>query len=201
MALFIPPGNGQLIINISRDGDPDPYAVTVGLAFEGDPFQVVTKTQITAAVQQLLPLLGPNEQIDGWTLRYNVSGGDLNVMENTMNEPGTSSDSARTPQNVAVLVRKETDLAGRRNRGRLFWPSVARGNVNSVGQLSDTTVEGYQDTFDQFYVTMFTNGEATGLSDFTILHTVSPGGDLPPTPIARFSVEPVVASQRRRLRR
>lgn len=112
--------------------------------------------------------------------------------------PMTNAGQA-LPQNCAGLVRKRTDAAGRRGRGRFYLPGLNEAAVDYVGRIEET-----------YLATLQTNASAllaglqgiTGVTDVVILHRSEGAGVEPaPTPVQSFTVEPVIATQRRRLRK
>lgn len=112
------------------------------------------------------------------------------------NDTATGSTSnAKAPANVALLIHKQTALIGRRNRGRMYIPYV----------LNETTIDEVGNVLPAS-VTSFTN-QAQGL--VTALETVdvpmylahsSPGLGSPEKVTAAYA-DPVIGTQRRRVRR
>lgn len=109
---------------------------------------------------------------------------------------GTNGIQPPTP-NVAVIVKKVTSLGGREGRGRFFMPPflIDEGDVTPRGMIDPTLLADIQARADEFYDQIVSN--------------ISPGGPVlfhadplvTPTVIDSFQVEPLVATQRRRLRR
>ena len=96
--------------------------------------------------------------------------------------------------NTAVLVAKSTADGGRAGRGRLYWPAAEENQVSSAGILSPTPLDDLQDAFATFRTTLI----ASNL-DPVVLH--QPGAPIvEPSPITAFTVQALVATQRRRLR-
>jgi hypothetical protein len=98
------------------------------------------------------------------------------------------------PPNVTLLVRKGTALGGRKNRGRIFAPAalISESQIDKTGVVDPTYQGIVQDYWDNFL-------EAMGASDvpMVLLHS-TPGL---PTPVSSVTLENMVATQRRRLRR
>lgn len=106
--------------------------------------------------------------------------------------PGTVNDPA-SPAGVAVLIRKNTALGGRRGRGRIYFPGIWDGAVSAGGTVASGTVDAIQ-----LAINSWNNELRIGLGgDLVLLHA-----DLTtPTVISSFSVQSTVATQRRRQRR
>lgn len=107
---------------------------------------------------------------------------------------GTAVATPLTP-NVAILWNKTTGEGGRRNRGRAFIPPYAPGeaSVDSLGVISSGVVTATQTLYDNALATAATDGY-----DPVLFHQSAP---FTPTPITAFTMQPLVATQRRRLRR
>lgn len=109
---------------------------------------------------------------------------------------GTHIGSGSSP-NTAYLVKKNTALGGRRNRGRFYIPGVDEDKVDPSGSITPAWVATVQGVVDDFYDAF---GAATVLP--VVLHERVPGPTQPaPTDITSFTLESTVATQRRRLRK
>lgn len=98
------------------------------------------------------------------------------------------------PPAVAVRCTKNTALAGRKWRGRMFLPPamIAEANVNNAGVIDSTTLDSIQTKCDDLL---------TGLADagypmYLLHHDLST-----PTPVTTLQVRNHVGTQRRRQRR
>lgn len=107
---------------------------------------------------------------------------------------GTAVASPLTP-NVCTLWQKLTGEGGRRNRGRAFIPPYAPGesSVDGLGVINSGVVTATQSLYNAF----LTAASGSGYSPM-LFHSEAP---FTPTPIVNFNLQPVVATQRRRLRR
>lgn len=107
---------------------------------------------------------------------------------------GTAATAPLTP-NVAILWNKITALGGRRNRGRAFIPPYApgEGSVDGLGVINSGVVSATQTLYDASFV-----AAASGGYEAVLFHQTAP---FTPTPIVNFVMQPLVATQRRRLRR
>jgi len=105
-----------------------------------------------------------------------------------------SAAAGTLPNNCAILVRKNTNLGGRRNRGRMYLPPAYsnESGVNQVGTLDPATVTVYQNLINSL------NTELQAL-DFLPVVLHSNGGT--PAQISQFLVQPKLATQRTRMRR
>lgn len=94
---------------------------------------------------------------------------------------------------VCYLVTKTTNLGGRHGRGRTYFPGVQIVGQDDAGNLVGDIV-GDPSPLTTFWTDLFTQLE---LGDAYLLHT-DPDED--PTAIIGWSLSPMVATQRRRLR-
>jgi hypothetical protein len=111
-----------------------------------------------------------------------------------------SSSAAALPPNSAYLVRKRTDLAGRRGRGRFYIPGVKQAQVFENGDLNSTQVTQMNTVFGNWH-TFLTAGAGARLYPPVVLHRSEGIGEEPlPTPVQSFICDGKIATQRRRLR-
>lgn len=95
--------------------------------------------------------------------------------------------------NVALLVRKQTLLGGRKGRGRNYWPILGESNIeNGGGVLAGFRTE-MQDAMDSFLAAMLDPEHGMFL-----LHN-DPG--MAPSRVVKLNVDGMIATQRRRLRK
>jgi hypothetical protein len=189
---IIPDGFGEALWVFDAAGDPDPYLVTLGFAFEV-PF--VVADFLSALEDTWATNLKPTTS-NSLTLRETRAewndGGTMFTAEKSSGQTGELTDGV-LPQNCALLVRKNTGLSGRKFRGRNYWPLVlSEANVNNAGVIDPGNVSDLQDIFDAMY---------TDINDVTNVSTALLHSDATdPTFITGFSVQNTIATQRRRLR-
>lgn len=92
----------------------------------------------------------------------------------------------------ALLVRKITDLGGRKNRGRMYLPGLRESDINEGGVVNPTRVAAAQ-----LFWTDVLGDLSSALFGMAVLH----GDSTAPTEVTALTVEGVVATQRRRQRR
>lgn len=201
--LIIPPGFLQAAYTFSLANDSEPIIVTCGHEIDGTSGatgeEAANDLFSSFSTNIVTPLMS-----DEYTLEYVATyiGQDGPTLVNLSDEtPVTGTVTASiVPQNTAYLIRKRTDLGGRRGRGRMYLPGVLENDVDSVGGLSTTITVPLQAGFDAWYddLTAMVGGR---LYPPVVLHrSEGIGAEPPPTPVTRFVVENKVATQRRRLR-
>lgn len=198
MSGILEPGYVDFSLFILRDGDPDPYVVTFAGEIETPPFtQDHCDSVAFQCAGELGGLLWDEESMVMLNARVGNDGPPF-IYSSPMNAPGTSS-ADRPPQNVSLIFRKNTGLGGRRNRGRMFWPSVSEASLDGVGNVAGSTISTTEGLLNDWMEGTFgPSAVGTNLSQMVILHSTPPAT---PTPVTSLTVDPVCGTQRRRLRR
>lgn len=105
---------------------------------------------------------------------------------------------AALPINCAILVKKQTDLGGRRNRGRMYFPCPDETATDPAGLYGSSSVIA----FNVQTAKLLTGGTihtAFGfLGDPVVLHET---GSQTPATVTDLVTQPKIATQRRRMRR
>lgn len=116
------------------------------------------------------------------------------IQSATVGSPVTGSATANTvPMNGAVLIRKGTNLGGRQNKGRMYWPPVAFNEsiVSPAGIIASAELAAEQTKWTAFW-----NSLLTGDYPMVLFH--SDGS--PSTIVNGLTLQNKLATQRRRLR-
>jgi hypothetical protein len=116
-----------------------------------------------------------------------------------------SNSSAMAPPQVACLVKKSTGVAGRKNRGRTYFPYMLQTTaINETGTISSGTLTAFQASLDTFMSTLGTDSQPMVIAN-KVFNTPLPPHyvtDINQGPgVTSYKVEPLVATQRRRLGR
>lgn len=105
--------------------------------------------------------------------------------------PGTTSPSR--PTSVAAVLSLRTGLAGRRFRGRMYWPALAN-TINTTGRFTSTVTGNLAGQAGEILTTLAAEGPG---GDVPLVSVVSAAGDLV-TPVTAISVGDVPDSMRSR---
>lgn len=206
----IPNNHMHMAAQVRSAGDNNPWTVTMGAHAVGGsgwslgPFNQAEADAINAVWSSgFVPLLDTSMEYLGTMLTWRDNIGDLYSTFVNDGTNGTSTSGPFLPQNVAVLIHKNTARAGVRFRGRMYIPSVAEQSVNSVGALDAAWQATYQAIADTWQADL-EDAVSTGLDQLVLLHEPStapvPSPVPAPTPITTMFVDPIAATQRRRLR-
>jgi hypothetical protein len=205
MPLSIPPGFSHLAIEFRHDLDPEPWYATYAVDHGGIEGGAVDIGQLAL-----------DYFADAWDAAFSTEVRFTGVMV-TMGQDGPdpvrtyvpseierrgTSQQAMLPQNCALLVRKNTALGGRRNRGRLFLPGcVNEGATSGTGVINGSTYSIYLSYANAWFVRHLNGqGADAGVMPMYLLHSTGITPVPEPTEITALSVDPVISTQRRRLR-
>jgi|SRR5687767_9892867 len=197
--MIIPPGFAHVRHLFEADGKADRVNVTHGLRLAAgvtDPALVASEILADWIGAFTAANLDSNWAHAGVAVTLGSDGGDGPSHELLTRTAGSRAGES-APINWAVLVRKQSALGGRRNRGRMFLPSgyVLDTEVTELGGLAgarQTTLQGLSNGF-------LTAIEAGVTYDrMVILHETAPST---PTVVTSLSVQSLGATQRRRMRR
>lgn len=197
MAKVVPEGYSDLSIGITREGDPDPYMITMGGSLTALQSWAVMDHIEDCLDEHLRPHLLNVDRFSSIRLREGGEGNYV-VYERNINLVGAGSQQA-APQNVAIICKKTTAFGGRHNQGRIFWPSVNEGAVDPVGQVNETLRSALEEGLNDFHAAMIDPNADASFQSLVIFHDESI--NQPPSEFTGFSVQPIVGTQRRRLRR
>lgn len=202
MPLVIPPGFGQASFEFSNAGDPESWYMTLGVDLDADttPWIDSADSLVSAMAQTISLGMSTSTTFVGVHLAVGQDGGPPLRVFSSSGVTGSSA-SDKLPQNSAVLIQKNTARAGRTGRGRMYVPNwIDEGKVDNVGRINTTERSALQTIMQDFYGEL-TNPVTTVPVPPVLLHNGGVPGGTTPTPIISFTVDPVIATQRRRLRR
>jgi hypothetical protein len=117
----------------------------------------------------------------------NTTGPDASTAVGSAGSKGGDPYGAQ----VSALVQKRTAVGGRTGRGRLFLPGLTESLISDGSHLQAGYRTDLQTAFDNFFTDM-----GALARDLYLLH----GGPSAPNALTGFSVELLLATQRRRLR-
>lgn len=103
---------------------------------------------------------------------------------------GTAS-GPQSPPNVAILVEKHTEMGGRGGHGRFYLPGVLEAWAEADGRL----LPAGHTVVTSCVVALLDAVQVIG-NEMLLLHTSSSD----PTTVTELTVDPILATQRRRLR-
>lgn len=175
---FLVPGqDGEVITSIGWDGAPP----------------TVEADQLTYAADVAGIMGNLSENISMTTIDFVIGqdGPDDVVFTVPVDFPGEASGGT-FPPNVAYLVQKRTSTPGRRGRGRMYLPGVPEGAVGNGGDVAPATVIGLNTNLSDWL------DDASGHGWTPVLfHASAP---FAPSDVTSLLAQPIVATQRKRLR-
>jgi hypothetical protein len=198
--VIIPNGFGQAAIRYNLSGDTDPMYVVFGFdnnAGLSDP--VTAANSIQGAWVATGNLGDPAIRYTAWTISLSVvtlmtATGPVTGTATTTSA-GTAGTGATLPANCATLVRKTTTRGGREGRGRMYLPCATfqEGDVDLNGFILASVVTNLNTRASA------TSAALLALSlPMQLLHS---DVALAPDTVVGLSVQQLIATQRRRLRK
>lgn len=199
--MIIPPGFGLAALHLLRTGDPEPYVVTFGFKVDTAPFLLLHATNMYTALRTHLDDLASTQETFSRLVVTVGTDGPPDIFDVPGVLAGVDAATNRCPPQVAVLVKKNTSLGGRRGRGRLFWPSIDEAAVGANGVIPQATVTAYQTKFNDLFAAFELATNTFNADGLFVLHSEGLSAAPPPTRMTGFAVQSLVATQRRRVRR
>jgi hypothetical protein len=154
-----------------------------------------------AWITNILPQMSNLMRLESVVCYIGQDGGPPIIKTSSLASQNGSETQTVVPQNTAYLIRKRTDAAGRRGRGRIYLPGVREDQVDAVGVVTTAKVGSFNTSFAAWRTALVT---AVGARHYppVILHRSEGAGIEPaPTPVVTLVCDARVATQRRRLRR
>jgi len=183
---------------LSVTGDPRPSAVTFGVAADGKDAPAVW-----SAVQQswtvatgIKKVIGANVVMNRIRVSYGTED-EADLVYDMPTSVGCVGSGQNLPANCALLVHKRTQKGGQRGRGRFFLPwSVNESDCGENGIINSTAVATANTALNVWYMDLATRGVPMYL-----LHQPGQSPTGLPTQVTSLAVDPLISTQRRRLRR
>lgn len=203
MTLLIPIGFCQAVYTLSLSIDAEDMVTTCGhdlAAFSGG----TDYTAVANLLQERFATNWASATDNGYQLErttiYVGNDGPTIVAESTLAATTGTVTGTASPPNCAYLIRKRTDLAGRRGRGRMYLPGVVGSNLLEDGSITSGWLTSLQTKASAWYDDLVTPSSGAATPPVVLHRSEGAGEEPPPTPITQFSVDPKIATQRRRLR-
>lgn len=193
MAVIIPPGYAQVIVNLRSGRSSHACKNIYGWTLADSLTQAAVDEFCDDLAAAYKPVMNSASHFDGIRVLEGQDGGDPIEWNSTSSAGvGTTTGDLTSPQ-VMALLKKTTALSGRHNRGRTFVIDPKESWVNDDGSLNSTAISAYSTMADAVY----SSGDIAFFGLMTILHSTSQV----PTPVTTFTVEGQVATLRGRFPR
>jgi len=200
----LPVGHGDGAWVLQQTGVGSPMVCTCSFNFSTAPTSTQMLDLQDAFGDTLMPLIGADYTLVNFHVFYRLDASNDQVFD--ANGPavvgtGSVATGITSPQ-VAMLIRKTTQFAGRRNVGRMFVPGILETDCTSTGSVTPARLSVWQAAAGTLY-------SRIAVYQPEIVHTKSyddeteqPPTNIPlPTAVTAFVVDNYVATQRRRLHR
>lgn len=204
MALIIPPQFAQVTLPFKHASVPREAVITFGVDGEGWGGDYVGLANFCygAFANEFGAEIDSEVTMGPARLLVGQDGGDPLAVVGTGNSVG-SRTASMMPQNVALLVQKRSLTGGKRGRGRFYIPWILRDEeVVETGLVDGTALAAFQDHATTMLDELASGGGGADPAPMVILHDSSGLGPEPgPSEVVSLTVDPMVATQRRRLGR
>jgi hypothetical protein len=201
MPQIVPAGFAEVIHSMSLVNDPEPMAITYGVQFDGQApvdAQDTVEDLHAAFASTLFGIPHSSYTLQQTELRFVVAElGPVQIAVTINPIQGTGSASP-LPQNSAALFHKRSANAGRRNRGRFYLPGLGEGSVDPAGRISIGEINAFNSLAANFLAGV---RAAASIAEMVILHSDGVSSAPAPTVVTFMNLDPVIATQRRRLRK
>lgn len=201
--LYIPSGHGIVQWLFSLSGSGHQFGFSHGLdcqtGFGDDPQSVADD-----AADAFLTGYTAGAMYNPWTfVGTHVLTRQSNAFysaDSTHNTVGTGGNQPTNTANLAMIVKKATIFAGRKFRGRMYFPpfSIVDADVNNAGTIDSSVVTALQGQVDDFRSAW--EGKAS-VAHINLLHAATLDDPTPDgTTVTNWTVEALCGTQRRRMR-
>lgn len=195
-----PIGFADMTVLLKHVNDDKAWNVTFGVTADLGTASALAHVQRVKEVliARINPSLDGNVTLDV-VGRFGQDGPDDLVVPSNTAPVGGGRTGDSLPSNSSILVQKRSNLGGRKNRGRMYWPLlIAQTGVTETGVALSTTVATLQTAFTNVINDFALGTGGSPVMDMVILHRTSIED---PTTVTSLIVQPLIATQRRRLRR
>jgi hypothetical protein len=201
VALIIPPGFAQVVFRHDFTGDEEEMVCTIGFDVSANSgTQEAIVTSVSGLWSTWIMGFASNQLVHTYATGYfGQDGGPPAVVDGDDEDTAGGDASETLPPNSAYLVRKRTDLAGRRGRGRFYIPCPDETQVDRNGFIAGAWITAIQANLDDMHAAYAS--VPGGAVVPVVLHRSEGAGIEPvPTPIESFQLDGRIATQRRRMR-
>jgi hypothetical protein len=206
MELYLPEGFAQCSLSFTGAALPTGAAITFGVALPG---ATLTPQQVGASISaawttNIKSTITPDVTLASVHVKFGpMEDGPFADVAAGVVGTGTGANDAPP---VALLVRKNTNIGGKRGHGRMYVPGLASTVASINGSVTGTDLTNRQTAWSAFR-TDLENGDTPMVVCHNFGTYINAKGEevtVPPREpslVTSLSVQNVVATQRRRQRR
>ena len=194
--MALTPDQAQVVYHFRIAGDPEDMLSTIGV--DRGAAVAWTDADLSDLFDNYASTVLPHQSVHYTLVQVDVEVGEIGGKSTRSfvgSEDGGDSGDCLL-QNAALLVHKITASVGRGKNGRMYLPGVPAHQANLIGQLDATYVANVNDSLSDWYTTFSTLSVPTAPA-------VNHGEASPLAPsqgVSLLVLDPLVATQRRRLR-
>jgi hypothetical protein len=196
--MIIPQGFANCILLFQVEGDSEimQTAMGVDVSEAGGDFEAVGAKFGGEFGNVFIDDISDQATLVGVDVVVGQDGGDPITVNVPFSDTGAGG-AFPLPPNCAVLLRKHTGLGGRAGRGRMFIPGFQlTGNTQPNGTINGSLVTEWNNDALAWRLALESDTVPPAIPP-VLFHAID---TVPPTPITALTIDPKVATQRRRLR-
>lgn len=199
MSLVIPPGYGNAAFIFTSSTGTAPFVTTLGvdLSAAGGDFVGAANTLMTYYAQNLGAITDNDLTLERVSLSVGQDGPGGSV-DSDLPPIAMTNNGTFGPVAIGVLIRKVTNVLGRRGRGRMFLPGT---NLESGTEVDGTLTSAYRSTItsaiNNFFEELSEGSDPLLAYPPVLLHSAAPTD---PDPITGLVVADLVGVIRGRIR-
>lgn len=197
MPLIIPPGFGSAAFVFTSTTGTPPIVTTIGVDLSDVTIGMVgaANAMMAAYVEHLIPETDNSLTLDHVTLTVGQDGPGGSVDSSNAPVVGTRGGTG-PPVSMATIVRKVTNVLGRRGRGRMFVPGLLTTTQVDENGIISAVRRDEIDAVLTAWATEFSQTPTTAMPP-VLLHSSAPAD---PTPIVDLTTASLVGWIRGRIR-
>lgn len=193
-----PFNNKQAVLSLHFTGAALPYGAVTTFGFRDQNDAAIDGAaiidDIATAAEALHQLISAG---DVWLDHVELKVGPVDsgpTHSAAVNVEGEQGDHPDSP-NVAYLFRKRVSGMSGKYGGRSYYPGVSEGNTTAGGSVAPAAVTSYQSAMDNFLLALET------VDLIPVVFSTDPDPSGVARDVVAVTLQPKVATQRRRLRR
>jgi hypothetical protein len=206
----IPVGFAQVKFEFTVAGQPRPICSTLGIGRpEGESNPLSAKHLADRMAEHFKAVFGAASTGEQWAFQGVTAA--VQEMADSQDVAKSSAEynfqgawSQRNPPiNCCLLVEKRTSKGGKRYRGRMYLPAawVSSNATASSGQLDNGERDSFGSKLTAFYNAITSPTMGTAFQPVLLHNQGEAGGtNFIPTEITSFGIDPMLATQRKRMR-
>lgn len=198
MPYEIPDTFGLMVVSIRNSVQTNADSIRFGLDLTAAGLDQTEMNSASNIIRDDLRTLHDNSWTYGPCVLYERIGGTLFKLENPDEEVGSAAAIDYSSPQVSAIVKKSSAQVGPRHRGRMYHPGVPESAVDEQGLLTLAYRTAVTTAYELMRADLIALPNIDGM---VILHEQGTPGASVPTQVSNLACQPIVGTQRLRVRR